>query len=242
MRSGENASTSRIGTRYHQRTVPPSLSGFDVLQAEFAAAASVTSSLPPPTGAEIAFAGRSNVGKSSLLNSLMQRRNLARTSSTPGCTRQIAFFDVTLRNSSRLTLVDLPGYGYARRSKSEREQWAELIEAYLLRRPTLSAVVLLVDVRRGPEEEERDLVRLMRSPEAVAQRAAPEIVVVATKVDKVPRSARARELKSFAGLGLGPVIEFSSTSGEGRDQLWRRLTRRVFGESSTGEVSDATTS
>src|SRR4051812_46210479 len=103
-----------------------------VSRAEFMAAATRAEQLPPPQTLEIAFAGRSNVGKSSLMNSLLERRKLVRTSGTPGCTRQISMFEVTTRLGSRLTLVDLPGYGYAKRSHSERREWAELIHTYLL--------------------------------------------------------------------------------------------------------------
>src|ERR1700744_2083949 len=119
-----------------------------VVNAEFTAAAKAELELPPPLQLEIAFVGRSNVGKSSLLNRLMNRRNLARTSSTPGCTRQINFFNVRPAAGMNVSLVDLPGYGYAKRSKDERKLWAELIERYLLERPTLRMVAVLVDVRR----------------------------------------------------------------------------------------------
>ena len=124
---------------------PPHTGASRIVSAEFTAAAHAAAELPPPTQVEIAFAGRSNVGKSSLLNRLMNRRNLARTSSTPGCTRQINFFGVRTSSGVNLSLVDLPGYGYAKRSKDERKLWAELIDGYLLGRPTLRAVALLVD-------------------------------------------------------------------------------------------------
>src|SRR6185503_4779693 len=103
-----------------------------VLDAQFVAGASRVEQLPPPQHLEVAFAGRSNVGKSSLMNSLIERKRLVRTSSTPGCTRQISLFEVTTRLGSRFTLVDLPGYGYAKRAKSERAEWAALINSYLL--------------------------------------------------------------------------------------------------------------
>ncbi len=122
--------------------------------------------LPAPVQLEVAFAGRSNVGKSTLLNGLMNRKGLARTSNTPGCTRTINFFSVTTRDGLTLKFVDLPGYGYARRSKGERDAWADLIEGYLLERPTLRVVVILVDARRGVEEEEADLLELLASPRA----------------------------------------------------------------------------
>src|SRR5579872_1051573 len=131
--------------------VPPEIR---VVEAKFVAGAVDAASLPPPTLIEIAFAGRSNVGKSSLLNATMQRRGLARTSRTPGCTRQLNVFEVRCADGLALRFVDLPGYGWARRSKAERSQWQEMIEGYLQARASLRAVVLLVDVRRGVEEEE----------------------------------------------------------------------------------------
>ena len=120
-----------------------------VIEAEFAAGATALEQLPPPNNVELAFAGRSNVGKSSLLNALMDRRRLVRTSSTPGCTRKINFFRTKARDGAVLTLVDLPGYGYAKRSKAERKLWSELIEAYLIQRDHLRGVVILVDARRA---------------------------------------------------------------------------------------------
>src|SRR5690606_23305020 len=115
--------------------------------AEFEAAAQAPEQLPPPLGVEVAFAGRSNVGKSSLMNALMERRKLVRTSSTPGCTRAINFCKARARDGAELRLVDLPGYGYAKRSKTERNQWARMIESYLAERDHLRAVVMLVDAR-----------------------------------------------------------------------------------------------
>src|SRR5690606_2282090 len=149
--------------------------------------------VPPPTGVELAFAGRSNVGKSSLLNHLMGRRNLVRTSSTPGCTRQISFYEVTSTDGSLVTLVDLPGYGYAKRSKTERYAWADLIEGYLLERPTLAVVSLLIDFRRGLEADDLDLLELLKDDSRVAR---PKLstLVVATKLDKVAQSQRKTEM------------------------------------------------
>ena len=193
-----------------------------MVSAEHIAAAANILELPPPTGAEVAFAGRSNVGKSSLINCLVARKNLVRVSSTPGCTRRIGFYEARFADGARITLVDLPGYGYAKRSKTERQAWADLIEGYLLGRPTLRAVVAIVDVRRGVETDDLDLLELVRSP-AKTSRAPPNAIVVATKLDKLPRSRQKTmltELRARAGL---PVVGFSALDGGGKDELWRKI-------------------
>ncbi|HEX6766944.1 MAG TPA: ribosome biogenesis GTP-binding protein YihA/YsxC, partial [Polyangiaceae bacterium] len=154
-----------------------------VVSAEFAAAAARPEELPPPIAVEIAFAGRSNVGKSTLLNALMRRRGLARTSSTPGCTRTVNFFRVRTRDGAALTLVDLPGYGYAKRGKDERETWADVAERYLLERQALRLVVVLVDARRGLEADDRDLLEMIETSKR-RDRPTPKTLVVATKLDR----------------------------------------------------------
>ena len=197
-----------------------------VIDAQFTAGATRIEQLPAPQHLEVAFAGRSNVGKSSLMNALVERRRLVRTSSTPGCTRQISLFDVTTRLGSRFTLVDLPGYGYAKRSKSERAEWAELIEGYLLRRPALSLVVALVDVRRGQEEDDQQLVELLAQVPP-RSRAPVGVLWVATKLDKVPGSGRKlalQRLKDQTGL---PWIGFSTELPETHELLWRQILRHL---------------
>jgi GTP-binding protein len=191
-----------------------------VRSARFLAAAAAPAELPPPVAVEIAFAGRSNVGKSSLLNGLLERKGLVRTSSTPGCTRQITFFEALLPGDTSLTLVDLPGYGYARRSKREREAWADLIEHYLLGRPTLRAVVVIVDVRRGLEDDDRDLLKMIEQPQ---RKQRPEIVaiVVATKLDKLSPHARKPALEKVRAAAGRTVIGFSAVEGTGRAELWQ---------------------
>jgi GTP-binding protein len=175
-------------------------------------------------GVEVAFAGRSNVGKSSLMNCLLERKGLVRTSSTPGCTRQISFFDAKLAGDATLTLVDLPGYGYARRSKAERDAWAELIEGYLLERVTLRAVVVLIDVRRGLEDDDRGLLEMLEQP-APGRRTPPVPIVVATKLDKLPRAGRKPTLERVRAAAGVPVVGFSAVDGTGRSELWRRIAR-----------------
>lgn len=186
-----------------------------ITSAEFVTSAARVEHCPPPGLPEFAFAGRSNVGKSSLLNTLMNRRRLALTSATPGKTRLINFFRV----NRRYLLVDLPGYGYARVSDRERRSWRPLVEGYLAGRETLAAVGLLVDIRRDPGPDEELLLRW------VANRGIPA-VVVATKADKVSRNARqARRARIAAGLELEPdeVLLFSAKTRLGREDLWRLL-------------------
>src|SRR5580692_9902574 len=168
-----------------------------VVHAEFVAGAVDLASLPPPTQVEVAFAGRSNVGKSSLLNAVMQRKSMARVGGTPGVTRQLNVFDIRCDDGLSLSLVDLPGYGWARRSKAERTQWQAMIEGYLRGRTGLRAVVLLVDVRRGVEEEERQLIDFLRQPRLVSDPRPLEVILVATKLDKLSASARKPALEAL---------------------------------------------
>jgi len=183
-----------------------------VTEARFLGAAARPGGEPPAGLPEVAIAGRSNVGKSSLLNRLVGRRGLARTSATPGRTRQLNFFVV----NERFVLADLPGYGFAVGPERERVAWGPLVEGYLRRRPTLRGVVLIVDVRRGLEAEEEQVLAFVA---AVALPAA----VVATKLDKLARSAARAALERIAAQMTGgvPVVGFSARSGEGRDALWR---------------------
>lgn len=192
---------------------------FLVTSAEFLAAATKAGGLPAPTLPEIAFAGRSNVGKSSLLNTLLARKKLVRTSRTPGCTRQLNLFRATVRTARGavdLVVTDLPGYGFASRSKGEKESWGPMIEGYLLGRKALAALVLLVDLRRGVEPDDEELVEFWEQTEK-------PLVIVATKVDKVSGSQRKPALAALGKAAGGRVIGFSSESGDGRDDLWRRL-------------------
>lgn len=196
---------------------------FNVIEAEFKASAHQYSELPPPVHAEVAFAGRSNVGKSSLINALVQRRKLVRTSSTPGCTRGIQLFRTVVRAKEgdwTMDLVDLPGYGFAKRSKRERRSWGPLIEAFLTQRPGLGTVVVIVDIRRGPEDDDLELLEFLHANNLAA-------LVVATKLDKLPGSKRkvaVAALRKSSGL---PVIGFSSETQEGRDELWRTLLKSI---------------
>ena len=160
---------------------------------------------------EIAFAGRSNVGKSSLINRLLRRKKAARVSNTPGRTREINFFEV----NGQFVLADLPGYGYARVSKERKAAWRPLIEGYLRGSQALRGVVQLLDARRVPSDDD------LRMLDFLAQVGTPTIVV-ATKIDKLPRaerSARVEQLAREAGIELEQVIPFSAVDGDGRDEL-----------------------
>jgi GTP-binding protein len=200
-----------------------------VVDAQFVAGATDASQLLPPTLLEVAFAGRSNVGKSSLLNAMMQRKGLARTSNTPGCTRQLNVFEVRCADGLALRFVDLPGYGWAKRSKTERGEWQGMIEGYLTGRSSLRAVVVLVDVRRGVEDEEMELVDFLKVPRSVS---GPPLhrVLVATKVDKLSSSARKPAMAKVGTLGEpdGRAIAFSAVDGTGREDLWKRIRAAVL--------------
>ncbi|HEU4405539.1 MAG TPA: ribosome biogenesis GTP-binding protein YihA/YsxC [Polyangiaceae bacterium] len=209
----------------------------NVVEAQFLAAVGPGGAFLPPTLPEVAFAGRSNVGKSSLINTLVARKALARTSSTPGCTRSINFFHIRTADDLNFQLVDLPGYGYAKRSKAERAAWGPLLERYLLERAPLRAVVLLVDVRRGLEGEEEELLEFLRQP-SQATRPEPGVVLVATKIDKLPLAQRHGALAKLKRAGVG-VIGFSSVTREGVDPLWKRLRYHLLGGDEPRLAADA---
>lgn len=190
---------------------------FRIASADFSAGAASGNQIPPPRHVEIAFAGRSNVGKSSLLNMMVSRKSLARTSRTPGRTRQINFFDISLVGGPTFVFVDLPGYGYAKVSKTEARDWKVLLEGYLQDRTTLRAVVILVDARRGLEQEELDLIEFLQTrPEL-------QIILCATKLDKLPLAAQKPRLKELSNDAGVKVIGTSAESGGGREELWKRL-------------------
>jgi GTP-binding protein len=182
-----------------------------IARAEFIAAASSPGQIPTARAPEVALAGRSNVGKSSLINRLTARRKLARTSQTPGCTRGLNFYSI----DDRLTLVDLPGYGWARRSKEERAKWKALVEYYLETRAELAGVLILTDARRGPEEEETMLADYLAAAEIPC-------AWVLTKTDKLTRAALGARMRAMAELDEGGAqpIATSAQTGRGIDDLW----------------------
>ncbi len=172
------------------------------------------SSLP-----EVAFAGRSNVGKSSLLNTLVRRKSFARVSRTPGRTREINFFRV----NNTFVLVDLPGYGYARISKTKKAEWRPMIDSYLRRTTQLRGIVLLLDIRREPSEDDRAMLDFL------AELGVPTIVAL-TKADKLTKAdAREKVAEISRMLALEPdqVIQFSAQTGEGRVELLEAISQLV---------------
>ncbi|HMI47773.1 MAG TPA: ribosome biogenesis GTP-binding protein YihA/YsxC [Gemmatimonadaceae bacterium] len=172
------------------------------------------SSLP-----EVAFAGRSNVGKSSLLNSLVRRKSIARVSKTPGRTREINFFCI----NNDFVLVDFPGYGYARVSKDKKSEWRPMIESYLRRTTQLRGIVLLLDIRREPSDDDRAMLDFLAEMEV------PTIVAL-TKKDKLSKVAaveQAAMISRVLGLPSEQIIPFSSHTGEGRLELLGAITELV---------------
>ena len=193
-----------------------------ILSAEWLATAAGPEGFPAPSAPEVAFLGRSNVGKSSLLNALVRRKKLARTSSAPGKTRLIHFFRVE-RPRLETHFVDLPGYGYAKVSKSERKNWQGLIESYLEGRPTLRAAVLLQDLRRDFSDDETLLIDWLHA-RSVA------VLLAITKIDKLKpmrRAARLRELKGAIDLPAANVIATSAAARIGLDELWKAIDATV---------------
>ena len=196
-----------------------------IVEARFIAAAGKADQAPPPLHPEVAFAGRSNVGKSTLMNALMGRRNLVHTSSTPGCTRTVNFFEARTATNTHVVLVDLPGYGYAKRSREDRRNWAPLIEDYLVSRANLRAVVLLVDARRDLQDDDRQLFEVLQSP---ARTARPPLgtILVATKVDTLPSSRRAARLRDLRHQSSLQIIGLSCTDRDATATLWREIYQR----------------
>ena len=182
----------------------------------------ITSKIPDNQLPEIAFAGKSNVGKSSLINAMMNRKSLARTSSQPGKTQTINFYNI----NDAMYLVDLPGYGYAKVAESEKVKWGKMIENYLHTSKQLKAVFLLIDIRHTPGTNDKTMYDWI-----VYQGYKP--IIIATKLDKLKRSQVQKALKEVrTGLGLNAddiVIPFSAETKQGRDEIWA-LMDELIGE------------
>lgn len=176
----------------------------------------ITSTLPDTGQPEIAFAGKSNVGKSSLINALMNRKALARTSGQPGKTQTINYYHV----NEEMYLVDLPGYGYAKVSESVKEKWGNMIESYLHSSQTLKAVFLLIDIRHDPSANDKTMYDWISYQ-------GYQPVIIATKLDKIKRSQIQKQVKRIReGLDVAektPIIPFSAQTKQGRDEIWNLI-------------------
>lgn len=190
----------------------------EVSKAEFVKSAVKPKDYPQTELPEVAFVGRSNVGKSSLINVIANRKSLVRTSSTPGRTQLINFFDI---NDGLLTLVDLPGYGYAKAPPELRKQWGPMIETYLAKRNNLKAVVLILDIRRVPSEGDLRMLGWLITYDIPA-------IIVLTKCDKLSKVERAKQTALIATAvkrEKSELFHFSALSREGRDLIWREIVR-----------------
>ncbi|MBI5252181.1 MAG: YihA family ribosome biogenesis GTP-binding protein [Desulfomonile tiedjei] len=185
-----------------------------VLTAEFLRAAENKKDYPAGELAEIAFAGRSNVGKSSMINTLLGRRNLVRTSKTPGHTRKLNFYLI----NGQLIFVDLPGYGFAKVPLEIREKWGPMVESYIEGRKQLGGVVVIVDARRPPTESDLTLIHYLQAYDK-------PLIIAATKADKLNRREMAEQggvIRAVVGEKV-PVIIFSSQNGLGKNELWKEI-------------------
>lgn len=191
----------------------------------------ITSVLPKNQKLEVAFAGKSNVGKSSLINSLVNRKALARTSSQPGKTQTINFYNV----NETMYLVDLPGYGYAKVPQSEKEKWGKLIERYLHGSQQLRAVFLLIDIRHEPGANDKIMYEWICHN-------GYEPIIIATKLDKIKRSQIQKQVKLIReGLKVRPgtqIIPFSSETKQGVAEVWNLMESLCFAEEKQAETQD----
>jgi GTP-binding protein len=191
-----------------------------VLSAEFVLSAKEPAHYPLALLPEVAFAGRSNVGKSSLINTLVNRKGLARTSNTPGRTQEINFFRV----NERFAFIDLPGYGYAKVPEAIRKQWGPMVETYLGERDTLRLVIVILDVRRDPSEEDRQLIRWLQFYRL-------RFLVVLTKTDKLSMNQlavrRRRIAESLMPISAAPLMNFSAKTGEGKELIWKEIRKTL---------------
>lgn len=191
-----------------------------ITSAQFVTSATKPAHYPPALLPEIAFAGRSNVGKSSMINALLNRKRLVKTSGTPGRTQLINFFDI----NSAFTFVDLPGYGYARAPEEVRRQWKPMVETYFSLRQTLQAVVLIMDIRRRLTQDETDLM-------AYLFHHGIETLPVLTKADKLSRNQQIKQQTQFAramDVERSQLLLFSAKSRLGMEAVWRAIGQRLL--------------
>ncbi|MBQ3451751.1 MAG: YihA family ribosome biogenesis GTP-binding protein [Selenomonadaceae bacterium] len=186
-----------------------------IIKSEYVTSAVSRATCPEELLPEIVFVGRSNVGKSSLINSLTNRKSLARTSGTPGKTQTINFFKVTLNDRREFYLVDLPGYGYAKTSKTNRKLWAKFIDEYLSSRRDIKFVCQLIDMRHPPQESD------LKSFANLVEKNLP-VLIIATKSDKIGKTQRQKQLdaiKNSLGVDAESILPYSSVKNEGRADL-----------------------
>ena len=191
-----------------------------ILAADFVKSAVLPSQYPSGSLPEVAFAGRSNVGKSSLINTLTQRKGLARISNAPGCTQLINFFTV----NDRLSLVDLPGYGFARVPEAVKKNWGPMVETYLKERQALRLVVLVLDVRRNPGEHDLSLFKWFESYRIPC-------LIALTKTDKLSKQQvmnRRRVIMNHLTEQAASAICFSARTGAGKEELWQEIEKYIF--------------
>lgn len=193
-----------------------------ILSAEFVTTATKADEYPRQLIPEVAFVGRSNVGKSSMINTLAHRRKLVRVSNTPGRTRTLNFFDVELEHRAKtrtVRLCDLPGYGFAKVSKAERQVWDRMISEYLSNRHTLKIVVTIIDGEIGPTPDDLEMVDFLQDKP-------PRILVVATKMDRIGKAARNPRLMTIGSqleLPANSLVGFSAVEPIGHEDVWRTL-------------------
>lgn len=193
-----------------------------VISAEFITSAARKEQYPDLQAPEVSFAGRSNVGKSSLINSLIGRKGLVKVSKTPGKTQLLNFFSI----NGKLTFVDMPGYGFSNVPMKVKRSWGRMVETYLKRRDQLKAVILLLDCRRTPNEDDRSLLRWLQKENV-------PLILVFTKIDKIPKTRRPKYIKEtmsaiadLTGEGMKKIV-YSSQTGEGKKELWSAIAGMV---------------
>lgn len=191
-----------------------------VTQAEFIISAVSPKQYPDASLPELALAGRSNVGKSSFINKMINRKNLARTSSKPGKTQTLNYYLI----NKEMYFVDLPGYGYAKVSKTEKEKWGPMMEEYLQTRKPLKAVIQVVDIRHTPTKDDKGMFEYLKHYGI-------PIIVVATKTDKIPRGKwqkHAKEVRTTLGMEKSdPLVLFSAETGQGKDEAWSVIWQKI---------------
>lgn len=220
-------------------SAPESAPAVRLLDARFVITAVEPKGYPAADRPEVAFVGRSNVGKSSMINTLTGRRKLVRVSNTPGRTKTLNFFDVELEWQGarhEVRLADLPGYGFAKVSKSERKVWDEMLSTYLEKRAELGVVVSIIDAEVGPTPDDVQVLDYLQ------EKSEAKLLVVATKIDrltKAKRKPRLRQLSEQLGLPEGALIAFSSTEKMGLEDVWEALLESV-GTAGTGPTTGTT--